>query len=122
MDTVGFLAQILIPFGIVNVWFIRAGRETAYRGGNARDLKSEFLAYGLPSWMFYLIGGLKTIAAALILIGFLLPVCIICGASLMTALMLGALLMHAKVQDPAIRYLPASLMFVMSLSLFATLE
>lgn len=122
MNAFIFLAQILIPLGILNVWFIRSGRATAYRGANARNLKSEFLAYGLPTWMFYLIGTLKTVAATLILVGFVEPICVTLGASMMVALMLGAIVMHAKVRDPLIRYVPAALMFLLSLSLVAPLE
>ena len=115
MGTVGTILQLIIPLGIFNVWLLRAGRSTAYRGGAAASLKAEFAAYGLPDWSYYVIGVLKLSAAALLLLGFLLPVLVLPGAALMAALMLGAVLMHAKVNDPAIRYLPAFTMLVMSL-------
>ena len=51
----------------------------------------------------------------MLLLGFLLPVLVLPGAALLALLMLGAVAMHAKVRDPAIRYLPAVLMLVMSL-------
>ena len=115
METVRLILQLIIPLGIINVWLIRPARATAYRGGTAKNLKDEFAAYGLPSLAFYLVGGLKLTAAAFLLIGFVLPNLVFPGAALMAVLMFGAVAMHAKVKDPAIRYLPAVLMLVMSL-------
>lgn len=115
MLTISSILQLIIPLGIINVWLIRSGKPTAYRGGTAKNLKEEFAAYGLPEIAFYVIGALKLLAATLLLLGFPWPIFILPGAALMTGLMLGAVLMHAKVKDPAIRYLPASVMLVMSL-------
>lgn len=115
METVCPLIQIIMALGILNVWLLRSNRATAYRGGSATDLKGEFTAYGLPTWSFYLVGGLKLLAAFLLLLGLLMPVLVMPSAALLTLLMLGAVLMHAKVKDPAIRYLPASLMLAMSI-------
>ncbi|MEO0511042.1 MAG: DoxX family protein [Verrucomicrobiota bacterium] len=115
MGTVSTILQLVIPLGILNVWLLRSKRATAYRGGDAKDLKGEFMAYGLPEAFFYIIGTLKLSAAALLLLGFVWPALVLPGAALMATLMLGAVLMHAKVKDPLIRYLPASLMLAMSL-------
>ncbi|MGB0409731.1 MAG: DoxX family protein [Opitutales bacterium] len=117
METISTVLRILIPLGILNVWLLRYGRATAYRGGNAANLKAEFAAYGLPGGSFFLIGALKLTAAAFLLLSFLLPALVLPGAALMTVLMLGAVLMHARVRDPAIRYLPATAMLLMSLLL-----
>jgi uncharacterized membrane protein YphA (DoxX/SURF4 family) len=117
MATVQLIFQIIIPLGILNVWLIRQGKATPYRGGTATNLKAEFAAYGLPEIAFYVVGSLKLTAAAMLLLGFLLPGLILPGALLMAVLMLGAVIMHAKVKDPAIRYLPALLMLAMSLVL-----
>ena len=110
MEILKTVIQIIIPLGIINVWLLRPGRSTSFRGGAASSLKSEFAAYGLPEWMFYTVGTLKLSSAAMLLLGFLLPVLVLPGAALMAVLMLGAVGMHAKVSDPAIRYLPAGLM------------
>jgi len=109
--------QLIIPLVIFNVWLLRQNRTTAYRGVDAPDLKAEFKAYGLPDWSYYIVGALKLSAAAMLLIGFLQPELVLPGAALMALLMLGAVSMHVKVSDPAIRYLPASLMLIMSLLL-----
>lgn len=117
MDTLQIIFQLIIPLGILNVWFVRPKQQTAYRGGNASTLKEEFAAYGLSEGAFFTIGTLKVGSAILLLLGFLLPILVFPSALLMALLMLGAVLMHAKVRDPAIRYLPASLMLVMSVCL-----
>lgn len=115
MEILTTTIQIVIPLGIINVWLLRAGQSTTYRGRDAANLKEEFGAYGLPEWMFYTVGALKLSAAAMLLLGFLLPMLVLPGAAIMAVLMLGAVAMHAKVCDPPIRYLPAGLMLVMSL-------
>lgn len=117
METFSAIIQIIIPFGILNVWLLRSRRATNYRGGEAATLQGEFTVYGLPKFIFYTVGTLKLSAAAMLLLGFFLPDLVIPGAALMSALMLGALVMHAKTGDPAIRYLPAGLMLFMSLFL-----
>ena len=49
------LLQIIVGLGLLNVWLIRAGSATDYRGGEATTLKEEFQAYGLPDGAFYLV-------------------------------------------------------------------
>lgn len=117
MEILRIITQIIIPLGIFNVWFLRQSRSTSFRGGSAQNLKEEFAAYGLPEGAFYLIGAVKITAATLLLIGFLVPLLVGPAALLMAGLMLGAVVMHAKAGDPAIRYMPAILMLAMSLFL-----
>ena len=117
MGTFSAIIQFIIPLGIINVWLLRSGRATNYRGGASTSLKAEFTAYGLSGWVFYVVGAFKLLAAGMLLLGFYLPNLTLLGASLLTIFMLGAVLMHAKIKDPAIRYVPAGLMLLMSLLL-----
>ena len=117
MTLLTYLIQGIVPLVIINVWLFRANSSTAYRGKSAPNLKEEFAAYGLPTWFYYTVGVLKLSAAALLLIGFLIPALVFPGAALLVALMLGAVSMHAKVGDPAIRYMPAVVVLVMSVVL-----
>lgn len=117
MNTISLIFQIIIPLGIFNVWLLRTGKVTLYRGGNAQSLKEEFMIYGLPDWAFYVVGGLKLLAAITLLLGFFISRLIFPGALLMSALMVGALAMHLKVRDPMVKSLPASLMLLMCLVL-----
>lgn len=109
--------QIVIGLGLLNVWLVRARSATSYRGGQARSLREEFAAYGLPEWFFYLIGVLKIGAGLALLVGLLVPELVFPAALVVVGLMLGALAMHAKVQDPALKSLPALLMLAMSAAL-----
>lgn len=106
--------QIVLALGLLNVWLLRSGNATSYRGGASTSLKEEFAAYGLPSWFFYLIGALKIGCAVALLVGLWQPSLIKPAAGLLVALMLGALAMHVKVSDPPVKSLPAMLMLVMS--------
>ena len=112
------ILQILIAFGLLNVWLVRSGRATKYRGSGAQNIKEEFAVYGLPVWFMYTVGFLKISIAIILLIslfvsGLLATVGL--GALLILAiLMLGAISMHIKVKDPFIKTLPAIIMFVMS--------
>jgi len=61
--------QVVIGFGILNVWILRSKRPTSYRSKQATSLKEEFAAYGLPSWFIYLVGAIKIPAALALLAG-----------------------------------------------------
>ena len=58
------ILQLIISIGLINVWFFRVNKATDYRGGNAKNMQEEFLAYGLPIWSMYLVGTLKVAIAA----------------------------------------------------------
>ena len=117
MEIISLIFQIIIPLGIFNVWLLRVGKATSYRGGDAQSLKEEFAVYGLPDWAFYMIGALKLSAAIALLLGFFVPCLIFPGAVIMAILMMGALFMHLKVKDPIAKSIPASLMLFMCLVL-----
>jgi uncharacterized membrane protein YphA (DoxX/SURF4 family) len=109
--------QLIVALGLLNVWFLRNKQATNYRGGSAKTLKEEFLAYGLPVWVYFLVGGLKVLGALVLLIGIFQPELITPVAGLLVVLMLGALAMHLKVKDPLIKSLPALAMLALNLSL-----
>ena len=114
---VSTVLQVVVALGLLNVWLVRAGASTAYRGGSAQSLRAEFAAYGLPDWMFYAVGFLKITSAVLLIAGIWIPALIIPPAAIVAVLMIGALAMHAKVRDPLIKSLPAFLMLVMSVAI-----
>ncbi len=105
--TFSIILQVIIGLGILNVWLLRAGKSTPYRGGNAGSLKDEFTAYGLPEWSFYLIGVLKVGSAIALLAGIWFPVLVAPAATLMALLMLGAVSMHLRIKDPFNRWIPS---------------
>lgn len=78
----------------------------------------EFAVYGLSETIVYVVGALKVLAALGLLAGLFYRKAILPSAALMAALMIGAIVMHLKVGDEAIKFLPAGLMFVLSTSIF----
>lgn len=114
MELIGIIAKVIIFLGIINVWFIRFNKSTAYRGGGAGSMKEEFATYGLSEGMMYAVGFVKVTLAALLLISIWVPVLTTYAASGMAILMIGAIFMHIKVKDSLSRSLPASIMLLLS--------
>jgi uncharacterized membrane protein YphA (DoxX/SURF4 family) len=111
------IIQLIVAFGLLNVWLVRSKKETAYRGGNAKNIIEEFRAYGLPVWFCYLIGFLKVSAAIVLIIGIWVPDLALPAAALLLVLMLGAVSMHIKVKDPVKKAFPAVIMVLLNLYL-----
>lgn len=99
---------------VLNVWLFRFGKATIYRGADATNMLEEFAAYGLSEIMVYLVGGLKILAALGLLVGFFNKNTITPAAGVMAILMVGAIAMHFKVGDEAIKFLPAGIMLFLS--------
>ena len=116
MENVVTVLQIVIALGIINVWILRPGKSTSWRGGAAKSMQEEFKVYGLPAWFMYLIGFLKCVLAALLIVGIWIPVLTMPAAIAMAAMMLGAVSMHIRVKDSLKKSLPAFTMLVLSLA------
>ncbi len=115
MDTFITICQIVVGLGIYNVWLLRFGKSTAYRGGNARNMKEEFAVYGLPPGFVYVIGTFKILFATMLLLGVFFQVLTMPAAIGMALLMLGAVAMHIKVKDPPQKALPATSLLLLSI-------
>lgn len=117
MASITILLQLVVAFGLLNVWIIRSNQETPYRGSNSNSLKNEFAAYGLPLWSFYVIGFIKITSAILLLLGLWIPFLVFPSALVVSLLMLGAVCMHIKVRDPLKKLLPALIMLFFSIGI-----
>lgn len=115
--SLSMVLQVVVGLGLLNVWLLRAGSKTPYRGGRSRTLREEFREYGLPEPTFQVVGALKIVAGIALIAGIWVSALVLPAAVVVAVLMVGALAMHARVKDPAIRYLPAFLMLAMSVSL-----
>jgi uncharacterized membrane protein YphA (DoxX/SURF4 family) len=113
MSTFVPIIQVVIAVAIFNVWLLRYGKATNYRGGNARSLKEEFAVYGLPGWFMGVVGFLKLLFAVLLIAGIWFSPLTKPAAAGMAVLMLGAVSMHVKVKDPLKKALPALGMLVL---------
>jgi uncharacterized membrane protein YphA (DoxX/SURF4 family) len=108
------LLQVVVGLGLLNVWLVRRGAATAYRGGASQTLQQEFAAYGLPPFVFYVVGALKVSAAIVLIAGLWMAAPVRPAAMVVLVLMLGAIAMHVKVGDPFVKSVPAILMLAMS--------
>ena len=115
MKSLAIVSQIVIALGLLNVWLLRAGKPTGWRGGNATNMREEFEVYGLPRWFMSVIGFLKVSFAILLIAGVWLPALAKPAAIGTAVLMAGAVAMHVKVKDPAKRFLPALVLLVLSI-------
>lgn len=104
-----------VSITVLNVWLLRFNKPTIYRGGQAKTMIEEFAAYGLSETFVYVIGGLKVLAALGLVVGFFYKKLIVPSSLVIAVLMVGAIFMHFKVQDAAIKFLPATLMLLCSM-------
>lgn len=107
LNTIVSIAQVVVALGILNVWILRFGKATSWRGGEAANMQEEFSVYGLPDWFMYTIGFLKISLAALLIVGLWVPALTKPAATGMAVLMIGAIAMHFKVGDAPLKSLPA---------------
>lgn len=118
MDII-IIIKIMTALGIFNVWMLRYNKMTEYRGGNAKSLKEEFETYGLKLWFMYIIGAIKIVISILFIIscfsGYIniLDFAVFYGSAIMSIIMIGAILMHLKVNDPFKKSVPAISMLTM---------
>lgn len=111
MTIIGKIAQIGSSLWIFNVWFHRFDKDTGYRGGDAKNMREEFDAYGLSEKNMYAVGAAKVSLASLMLIGLFYPKLVRPASTGLAAMMLGAIGMHFKVKDPVKRAIPAMTVF-----------
>jgi hypothetical protein len=117
MGTAKDIIALIVASVILNVWFIRSRRATAFRGGQAKTLREEFATYGLPYGVMCVIGVLKVSCALVLLVGVWVEGLTLWAASGLGSLMAGALVMHLKVRDPLVKSLPALLLLALCLVL-----
>ena len=107
MEYLEIAIKLTVGLSVLNVWLLRANKETPWRGGSAKSLNEEFAAYGLSETVMKLVGGIK-IVLSLLIIGsiFYNPIETI-GTAGMAIMMIGAIVMHLKIKDPIRRSFPA---------------
>ena len=116
--------KIITAIGIFNVWMLRYNKLTEYRGGNAKSLKEEFETYGLKSWFMYIIGTIKIVISILFIVSCfseylnMLDYAVFYGAAIMSLIMIGAIFMHLKVNDPFKKSIPAVTMLALYTIIF----
>ncbi|MGI8431815.1 MAG: DoxX family protein [Chthoniobacterales bacterium] len=99
--------QLIVAFGVLNVWLLRADKPTPYRGGDARNIREEFANYGLPVPVMFLVGAIKILLALALIAGIWIPQLVQPAAIGLGVMMLGAMAMHLKIKDPLMKALPS---------------
>jgi len=97
MDILIQAIQVLIALSLLLVWLVRPGKETGYRGGDAKNIREEFAVYGLPYWFMITIGVLKIGFALLLIAGLWLSRLVPVSSIGIAILMAGAVIMHIRV-------------------------
>ncbi len=115
--TLNAALQLIVGLGLLNVWMVRRTKTTAYRGGAAGTLRTEFDAYHLPPAAFYAVGALKVIAGIVMIAGLWMPLPVRAAAAVVAVLMVGAIGMHIRIKDPVLKSVPAVLMLAMCVAL-----
>ena len=113
------ILQLIISIGLINVWLLRFNKATEYRGGNAKNMNEEFMAYGLPEWSMYLVGFLKVAIAIMLIVSIWIEELLFYNLIVLAALMIAAVFMHVKVKDPIKKSYPAlSILFMIALIMY----
>ena len=116
------ILQLIISIGLINVWLLRFNKATEYRGGNAKNMNEEFMAYGLPEWSMYLVGFLKVAIAIMLIVSIWIEELLFYNLIVLAALMIAAVFMHVKVKDPIKKSYPAlSILFMIALIMYFTM-
>ena len=116
------ILQLIISIGLINVWLLRFNKATEYRGGNAKNMNEEFMAYGLPEWSIYLVGFLKVAIAIMLIVSIWIEELLFYNLIVLAALMIAAVFMHLKVKDPIKKSYPAlSILFMIALIRYFTM-
>ncbi len=114
LDYFEIALKLIIGLSVLNVWVLRSGQSTQWRGGNAKNMKEEFATYGLPVWFMTVIGTLKVLLSVGLIASIWYPMLELYSAGGIAVLMLGAVGMHLKVSDPLKKSFPAALFLVLS--------
>ncbi len=115
MEYVSIILKCIVGLSILNVWLLRKGQSSPWRGGNADSLKQEFQHYGLSETAMNVVGTIKCLLALGLLASIFLPVLEFYSALGIAIMMAGAIGMHLKVGDALKKSFPAFLFLVLSI-------
>ena len=111
MNEVAILLQVFVALVVFNVWTFRAEKPTKYRGGSARTLREEFMEFGLSKKIFMYTSLAKPMLAVALIVAIFFPIMTIPTALAMAFFMAAALVMHYRIKDKLIKFIPATTIF-----------
>ena len=115
MKYIKIILSLIISLTILNVWLIRFDSNSIYRGGEAKNMIQEFEEYGFNENIVYIVGFLKVSAALVLLLGIYYNKLIFPAALTISLFMIFAVIMHFKVSDELIKFMPSSILLFSSL-------
>jgi len=110
-NNIDIFLQIIVSFVILNVWLFRSEKPSKFRGSTAKNLREEFVKYGLSDNCYKCIKFVKPAFALILLFGTIFPYCTQIGAIGLSILLFGSIWMHYRVRDKFIKYIPALFLF-----------
>ena len=117
MKNIKTILTLVVSTTIINVWLFRFNDETIYRGGDALNMLEEFNIYGFSETFTYIIGFIKVSCSLALLLSIYYNKILLPAALVIIALMSGALVMHFTVSDEIIKFLPAALVLIATLTI-----
>lgn len=108
---------LIVSPSVLYVWLFRFNKASVFRGGESSNMIEEFAAYGLSENVVYLVGALKILAALGLIGGLFKKKFILPSAILMAVMMAGAIWMHFKIGDEALKSVPAGVFFLISVAI-----
>ena len=115
MKYIKIILSLIISLTILNVWLIRFDSNSIYRGGEAKNMIQEFEEYGFNENIVYIVGFLKVSAALVLLLGIYYNKLIFPAALTISLFMISAVIMHFKISDELIKFMPSSILLFSSL-------
>ncbi|MDA9764447.1 MAG: DoxX family protein [Opitutales bacterium] len=119
METLLSITQIIAGLSVLNAWTLRTNQPTAWRGGESTSMRQEFETYGLPIWFMKLVKWTKIPLALLLVAGVWIPYVTKPAAMGLGLLMLGAVTMHMRIDDPLKKSFPAAFILLTCVTLAA---
>ncbi|TVZ51439.1 DoxX family protein [Dokdonia sp. Hel_I_53] len=114
MEYIIIVIKLIVGLSILNVWLLRNGKSSQWRGGGASSLEEEFSRYGLSKTTMILVGIVKCTLAIGLLLSIFYPELEFYSALGIVLMMAVAIAMHVKISDPIKKSFPALLFLILS--------
>ncbi len=114
MEYLIIVLKLIVSLSIFNVWLLRKGQSSQWRGGGASSLEEEFANYGLSKTTMILVGIVKCTLALGLLLSIVYAELELYSALGIVIMMAIAIAMHIKIGDPIKKSFPALLFLILS--------
>jgi len=114
MDYLSIVLKCIVGLSILNVWLLRKGQSSPWRGGDANSLKEEFAHYGLSENTMKAVGTIKCLLAVALIASIFFTFLELYSALGIAIMMVGAIGMHLKIGDSLKKSFPAFLFLILS--------